>query len=221
MTKITTMVFIFFLIVKVGFSQNENYKKNEIAINIFSFSKSPNIFENSFYGTLFSNLSYKRFLNSRNAIRVTYYRPFWKDYKTEYNNELNEQKYKEKIYLKIGYEYKIIKNRKINPYIASDILYLNSEFYKITGNLSDIGRIIECSNKNIFGIALVLGANFKVYNYIYLGLESHIAMNYTMEEKSSFSYCENGFCSNLIYSKDDYYMSYMISPILLNIKVMF
>ena len=218
------MIFIVFF-AEIGFSQNENYKKNEIAINIFSLSKSPdmteNIFKNSFYGIFLSNLSYKRFLNSKNVIRITYYRPFLRDYKSEDNNKLNEQGYKEKIYLKIGYEYKIMKNKKINPYIASDILYQNSEFNKITGNLSDRGRIIESSNKNIFGIALVFGANFKVYNNIYLGLESDIAVNYTMEKKESFSYCENAYCSNLIYSKNYHYMDYMINPVLLNIKVMF
>ena len=216
---------IIFLTIKVGFSQDENFRKNEISINIFSLSKSPdntgNIFKNPVYGTLFSNINYKRFLNSRNAIRATYYRPLLRKYKTENNNELNEQEYKEKIYLKIGYEYKIRKNNKINPYIATDILYLNSEYSKITGTLTDIGRIIESSNKNVFGGVFIIGSNFKVCNYIFLGIESNMAMTYTMEEKSSFSYCENALCCNLIYSKDDYYWDYMTMSVLLNLVVKF
>lgn len=225
MLRISIIIFASFFILDFGYSQNENYKKNEIAINIFTLTKTPettgNIFKNSVYGEYFSNISYTRFLNNRNAIRVTYYRPFMRNYKTEYNNQLNGQWYKERFYLKTGYEYRIVKSKKIKPYIALDVFYLNSRFDKVTGNLSDIGRIIESSCKKIFGTTFVLGLDYKVNNFINLGIESNIAMDYTKEEKSSFSYCENMYCSNLIYWVYDNYVDYMLSPVLFNIKIKF
>ena len=123
------ITFSFFFILTLGYSQNSDYNKNEISLGLINVSEAPKnqeiLFKNSYYFVPFSNLTYKRFINERNAIRLTYYRPINKSNEKPPSNWNDNSNYKEQV-LKIGYEY-IFKQKIITPYIAIDITYLSSK----------------------------------------------------------------------------------------------
>lgn len=88
----------------------------------------------------------------------------------------------------------------------------------MTGNIVDRGRISESSNKNMFGLTPTIGLNYEIDKNISVGLEINAGIIYT---KESFSFCKDGYCSNLIYSKNDNYIEYTMSPILFYVKIRF
>ena len=101
----TVILIPFLLIVNFLYSQNIDFNKNESSINLFRLSNSPNntedVFKNPFHFIPLSSLTYSRYINNKNAIEFTYYRPVIKKYKTEIDNQLNEQEYKEHFFLKL------------------------------------------------------------------------------------------------------------------------
>ncbi len=212
------------LMVSLGYSQDKDFKKNDISINLFRLTKSPSntedVFKNTFYLIPFSNLKYKRYLNDRNAIRLIYYRPIYREYNNQYGDLIDEQKYNEQMFVKIGYEH-VLSQKKISPYIAIDVFYQKSEFYRVTGNVMDKARISETSDKNMFGLTPVIGLNYEIYKNISIGLESNASIIYTKELKESFSFCKDAYCANLIYSKNDNYIEYIMSPVLFYAKIRF
>jgi hypothetical protein len=218
------ILLISLLIVSFGYSQNKDFKKNDISINLFRLTESPSntkdIFNNTFCFIPFCNIKYKRYLNNRNAIRLIYYRPISRETNNQYGDLIDEQKYNEQIFVKIGYEY-IFNQNKISPYIAIDLFYQKSEFYRVTGNVTDRDRISETSDKNMFGLTPTIGLNYEIYKNISVGLETNASIINTKELKESFSFCKDGFCSDLIYSKNDNYIEYTMSPILFYAKIRF
>jgi len=180
-----TLVFLFIL--AIGYSQNSDYKKNEISIGIINLTESPKnqekLFENSFYLTPFSNLTYKRFINKNNAIRLIYYRPITKSYDKSGGEWSDKGEYKEQV-LKIGYEY-IFKHKKLTPYIAIDFTHLKSSFSSIIGGGITGETFKYEENKNGIGLAPTIGLNYKIYKNFFIGLESNLNILYLKDEKVS------------------------------------
>jgi len=211
----------FSFILAVGYSQNSDYKKNEISIGIINLTESPknqeNLFENSYYLVPFSNLTYKRYLNERNALRLTFFRPINKSYDKSGGSIMSKGKYKEQI-IKIGYEY-IFKQKKITPYIAIDIAYLKSSSSSIFGggiaaSFSELESAI-----NSFGLSPTIGVNYNIYKSIYLGLESNLSILLFNEDKTSTT--SSLLEETIIKTETDNYFEYIFNPILFSMKIKF
>jgi hypothetical protein len=216
------ITFSFLFILTLGYSQNSDYHKNEISLGLINMAESPKnqeiLFKNSYYFVPFSNLTYKRFINERNAIRLTYYRPINKSNEKPPSNLNDNSTYKEQV-LKIGYEY-IFKQKRITPYIAIDITYLNSASSResgggFAGSYNGIEKDIQG-----FGISPTIGINYNLFKNIYIGLESNLSVLKYNEEKTTSSKI---LYSDPIerFSETDDYFEYIFNPIVFLVKFRF
>ena len=216
------ITFNFLFILTLGYSQNSDYKKNEISLSLINVSESPKnqdiLFKNSYYFVPFSNLTYKRFINERNAVRLTYYRPINKSYDKSGGDWIDKGEHKEKV-LKIGYEY-IFKQKRITPYIAIDITYLNSTSLRESG-----GGFVGSYNgleKDIqgFGISPTIGISYNLFKNIYIGLESNLSVLKYNEEKITSSSIFSWEPIERLSETDDYF-EYIFNPIVFLVKFRF
>ena len=221
--KKTLLTFSFLFILKIGLSQNSDYTKNEVSIGIINLTESPknqeNLFENSYYLVPFSNLTYKRFLNERNALRLTYFRPINKSYDNSEGSLINMGEYKEQV-LKIGYEY-IFKQKRLTPYFAIDFSYLKSTSFRETGG--GFAGSYNGSENEIkgFGLSPTIGIIYNIFKGIYIGLESNLSILKFHEEKitsTSQIYPESDGAR--ITEKDDYF-DYIFNPVVFLVKFKF
>jgi hypothetical protein len=221
--KKTLLTFSFLFILKIGLSQNSDYTKNEVSIGIINLTESPknqeNLFENSYYLVPFSNLTYKRFLNERNALRLTYFRPINKSYDNSIGSLFNMGEYKEQV-LKIGYEY-IFKQKRLTPYLAIDFSYFKSTSLRETGG--GFAGIYNGSENEIkgFGLSPTIGINYNIIKGIYIGLESNLSILKFHEEKITSTnkiYPESDGAR--IAEKDDYF-EYIFNPVVFLVKFKF
>ncbi|TVZ27880.1 hypothetical protein JM83_2951 [Gillisia sp. Hel_I_86] len=184
--KKALLVFSLFFILKIGYSQSPDYNTNEVSIGIIDLTESPKnqevLFENSYYLKPFSNLTYKRFLNDRNAIRLTFYRPINKSYDKSGGSLINKGEYKEQV-MKIGYEY-VFKQKRLTPYLAIDFSYIKSKSLRETGG-GIAGSFSETKRDlNGFGLSPTVGVNYNFYKNIFIGLESNLNVINLKEEKT-------------------------------------
>ncbi len=216
--SLITLSFLFIL--TLGFSQNSNFKKNEISFGIINISQSPKnqeiLFENSYYFVPFSNLTYKRFINERNAVRLRYYRPINKSKEKPPSNWNDNSKYKEQV-LKIGYEY-IFKQKRITPYIAIDITYLNSVSLResgggFAGSFNGVEKDIQG-----FGLSPTIGINYNIFKNIDIGLESNLSVLKYNEEKITSSKVFYNDPIECLIETDDYF-EYIFNPIVFLVKI--
>jgi len=222
MRKILLTLSLLFIL-KIGYSQNSNYQKNEISIGVISLIESPKnqkaLFKNSYYFVPFSNLTYKRFLNEKKAIRFSYNRPIKKSIDKSGGDLIDKGEYKEQV-LKIGYEY-IFNQKKLSPYIAIDLTYLKSSSSResgggFTGNYNMLETDIES-----FGISPVIGINYKIYKNILLGLESNLSIMNFNEKKVLSTYQISPEPNETRVTAEDDYLEYIFNPIVLLVKFRF
>lgn len=216
------ITFSLFFILTLGYSQNSDYNKNEISLGLINVSEAPKnqeiLFKNSYYFVPFSNLTYKRFINERNAIRLTYYRPINKSNEKPPSNWNDNSNYKEQV-LKIGYEY-IFKQKIITPYIAIDITYLSSRSSResgggFAGSYNGIEKDIQG-----FGISPTIGINYNLFKNIYIGLESNLSvLKYTEEKTTSSKILHSDPIARL--NETDDYFEYIFNPIVFLVKFRF
>lgn len=191
MRKILFTISLIFIL-KIGYSQDLDFKKNEISVGLINVNQSPKnqemLFENSFYFVPFSNITFKRFINESNAIRFTYYRQINKSNVKLLSNWTNNSKYKEQVF-KIGYEY-IFKQKKITPDFAIDISYFNSESSNLVGG--GFTSLFSETERNISGIGLspTVGINYNIHKNIFIGLESNLSIYNLKEEKTLSQWSE-------------------------------
>ena len=200
-----------------GYSQNSDFKKNEVSIGLISLIESPKnqeiLFENSYYIIPISSFTYKRFITKKTAIRLTYYRPIDKSYNNTISVFTFSGKYKEQAF-KIGYEYNF-KQKTLTPYVALEIVYLKS-----TSLMESIGGVVgilglDTEIKSI-GLSPTIGINYKIYNNIFIGLESNLNILRTSEEKLSYVLTkESGVMET------DEYFEYIFNPIIFLVKIKF
>lgn len=173
------------LTLAIGYSQNSDYKKNELSIGIINVTQSPKnqeiLFENSYYFVPFSNVTYKRFINENNAIRLAYHRPVIKSNEKPPSNWNDNSNYKEHVF-KIGYEY-IFKQKRITPYMAIDITYLKSRSSREVGGGFTGETHKSENNKNGIGLTPTIGISYKIYKTIFIGLESNLSIMNIKNEK--------------------------------------
>ena len=219
--KTTLLTLGLLFILKIGYSQNPNYDKNEISIGLISLTESPkneeNLFENDYYFIPFSNLTYKRFLNEKNAIRISFYRPITKSNEKPPSNWNDNSEYKEQVF-KIGYEY-ILKQKGITPYMAIDITYLKSTSSRIVGG-GFTGETHESeNNKNGIGLTPTIGINYKIHKNIFIGLESNLSiMNMKNEKISTQLFPET---NELPTKENSTSFEYIFNPIQFIVKIKF
>jgi hypothetical protein len=216
------ITFSFLFILTLGYSQNSDYKKNEISLGLINVSEAPKnqeiLFKNPYYFVPFNNLTYKRFINKRNAIRLTYYRPINKSNEKPPSNWNDNSNYKEQV-LKIGYEY-IFKQKIITPYIAIDITYLSSKSSResgggFAGSYNGIEKDIQG-----FGISPTIGINYNLFKNIYIGLESNLSvLKYTEEKTTSSKILHSDPIARL--NETDDYFEYIFNPIVFLVKFRF
>jgi len=208
-------------ILVIGYSQNSDYKKNELSIGIINSIQSPEnqeiLFENSFYFVPFSNLTYKRFINKRNVIRLTYYRPISKSNEKPPSNWNDNSDYKEQVF-KIGYEY-VFKQKRITPYIAIDIIYFKSTSSRVVGGGFTGETHKSENNKNGIGLTPTIGVNYKIYKNIFIGLESNLSIVNMKNEKISTQLFPE--TSELATKENSASFEYIFNPILFNVKIKF
>jgi len=222
MRKILLTISLIFIL-KIGYSQDSDYKKNEISIGVINLAESPKnqkvLFENSYYFVPFSTLTYKRFLNEKNAIRFSYNRPINKSFDKSGGDWIDKGEYKEQV-LKIGYEY-IFNQKRLAPYIAIDLTYLKSSSSRVvgggfTGNYNGLETEIES-----FGLTPVIGINYKIYKNILIGLESNLSiMNFNEKKVLSTSQISTEPNEIRVTAEDDY-LEYIFNPIVLLVKFRF
>jgi len=220
MKKLIFTLFLLFII-STGNSQNSGYKKNEISIGIINLTESPinqeSLFKNSYYVTFISNLTYKRFLDKNNVIRLTYFRPINKSYDNTGSDWIDIGKYKEQV-LKIGYEY-VFKQKKLTPYIAIDITYLKSSYSGTVGG-GFTGAINKSErNKTGIGLAPTIGVNYRIYKNFFIGLESNLNILYFKDEEVS----TKSFLgvSELPTKKTSEYFKCIFNPVVFLVKIRF
>jgi len=216
------ITFSFLCILRLGYSQNSDFRKNEISLAIIYVLESPKnqeiLFSNSYYFVPFSHLVYKRFINERSAVRLTYYRPINKSNEKPTSNWNDNSSYKEQV-LKVGYEY-IFKQKRITPYIAIDITYemaasLRESDGGFLGSYNGIEKDIQG-----FGLSPTIGISYNLFNNIYIGLESNLSVLKYYEEKET---------SSKVFSNDpeerlnetDTYFEYLFNPIVFLVKFRF
>ena len=183
------LTFSFLFILRIGYSQNSDFKKNEISLGIINQMKSPkdqeSFFINSYYIVPLYNFIYKRFINDKNAIRLSYYRPINKSYNNPIGGGFSDGKYKEQV-LKIGYEYRF-KPKRFIPYIAIDFSYLNSSsLNEFGGGIAGSFNSLERQSKG-YGLSPTIGVNYKIHKNIFIGLESNLRVLLLKEDKISSS----------------------------------
>ena len=219
----TLLTLSLLFILKIGYSQNSNYQKNEISIGVISLIESPKnqkaLFENSYYFVPFSNLTYKRFLNEKNAVRFSYNRPINKSFDKSGGDWIDKDEYKEQVF-KIGYEY-IFNQKRFTPYIAIDLTYLKSSSSResgggFTGNSNRLEREMES-----FGLSPVIGINYKIYKNILLGLESNLSIMNFNETKVLSTYQLSPEPNEVRVTEKDNYIEYIFNPIVFLIKIRF
>tara|TARA_R110001583_G_scaffold167424_1_gene320206 strand:- start:5592 stop:6263 length:672 start_codon:yes stop_codon:yes gene_type:complete len=216
--------FCLLFILKIGYSQNSNDYKNEISIGVINLTKSPKnqeiLFKNSNYLVPFSNLTYKRFFNERNAIRLTFYRPINKSYDNSGGSLVYKGEYKEQV-LKMGYEY-IFKQKRLTPYFAIDFSYLKSSSFREAGGGIIAGNynIIENEIKG-FGLSPTIGINYKIFKSIYIGFESNLNILKFNEEKITSTYQISTEPNEIRITEKDDYLEYIFNPVVFLIKFKF
>jgi hypothetical protein len=219
--KLLTLSFLFIL--KVGLSQNSDFNKNEVSIGIIELTESPknqeNLFEISYYLVPFSNLTYKRFFNERNAIRLTFYRPINKSFDNSGGSLVSKGEYKEQV-LKMGYEF-VFKQKRLTPYFSIDFSYLKSSSFRedgggiITGNYKELESEIKG-----FGLSPTIGINYKIFKSIYIGVESNLSILKFNEEKITST--KRAFIDQIEYlNETDDYLEYFFNPIIFLVKIRF
>ncbi len=187
MKKIIITLGLLFIL-KIGYSQESDYRKNEISIGISNLMESPKnqeiLFSSSYYITPFSHVTYKRLINKRNVLRLTYYRPINKSYYKSGEGFMSG-KYKEQ-FLKIGYEYRF-KSKKLIPYIAVDITYFKSSSSNMMAG-GIVEGFNEVKNKTTgFGLSPTFGINYKIYKQFFIGLESNLNILFVDKNKTTTS----------------------------------
>lgn len=219
--KKTILILSLFFILKIGYSQNSNYKKNEISIGLINLTGSPKnqeiLFENSYYFVPFSNVTYKKFINERSAIRLIYFRPINKSYDRSGGSLFDKGDYKEQ-FLKIGYEYIFIQ-KKLTPYFAIDMTYLKSSSSRIFGGGFTGETLKSEENKNGIGLAPTIGISYKIYKNIFIGLESNLNILYLKDEKISTQSIPG--MNELTTKKTSESFEYIFNPILFSAKIKF
>lgn len=218
------LVLSFLFILNLGYSQNSDFKKNEISVGIINLADSPKsqdvLFENSYYFVPFSNLTFKRFLNEQNAIRFTYYRPINKSNEKPPDNWNDNSEYKELVF-KLGYEY-VFKQKVITPYLALDISYLKSKSSRFSGG--GITALYNETESKINGIGLspALGIHYKINKNIFIGLESNLTIFNLKEEKTSSQWSEILMELNEPKTREtDNFVDYVFNPVVFLVKVKF
>lgn len=211
-------------ILRIGYSQNSDYEKNEISIGIINLTESPknqeNLFENSYYFVPFSNLIYKRFINKKNAMRLTYYRPINKSYDKSGGDWIDKGEYKEQVF-KIGYEY-IFKRKNFTPYLAIDISYFKSRSSRLVGG--GFTALFSETESNISGMGLspTVGINYNIHKNIFIGLESNLSILNLKEEKrlSQWSIVLPEL-NEPVKKETDKSFDYIFNPIVFLVKIKF
>jgi len=191
MLKILLTISLIFII-KIGYSQDSDNKKNEISVGLINVNQSPKnqemLFKNSYYFVPFSNLTYKRFINESNAMRFTYYRPINESNEKPPFNWNDNSNYKEQVF-KIGYEY-IFKQKNITPYLAIDISYFKSESSRLVGGGFTALFSETVSNVSGIGLSPTVGINYNIYKNIFISLESNLSIYNLKEEKTLSQWSE-------------------------------
>jgi hypothetical protein len=223
MRKILLTISLIFIL-KIGYSQDSDYKKNEISVGLINVNQSPKnqemLFENSYYFVPFSNITYKRFINESNAIRFTYYRPINKSNEKPLSNWNDNSEYKEQVF-KIGYEY-IFKQKKITPYLAIDISYFKSESSRLVGG--GFTALFSETESNISGIGLspTVGINYNIHKNIFIGLESNLSIYNLKEEKTLSQWSEIlPELNEPVKKETDKSFEYIFNPIMFLVKIKF
>lgn len=214
----------FLFILNLGFSQNSDFKKNEISVGLINLAESPKnqdiLFENSYYFVPFSHLTFKRFLNKQNAIRLTYYRPVNKSNEKPFDNWNDNSDYKEQVF-KLGYEY-IFKQKTITPYLALDISYLKSTSSRFSGG--GITALYNETESKINGIGLspTVGIQYKIHKNVFIGLESNFTIFNLKEEKTSSQWSEVlPELNEPEITETDHAIDYIFNPVVFLVKVKF
>jgi len=203
MKKIIITLGLLFIL-KIGYSQDSDYRKNEISVGISNLMESPKnqeiLFSSSYYITPFSHVTYKRLINKRNVLRLTYYRPINKSYDKVGGDFFRDGRYKEQ-FLKIGYEYRF-KPKKLIPYIAVDITYFKSSSSNGSGG-GIVGGFNEVVRKTTgFGLSPTFGVNYKIDKQFFIGLESNLNILFVAEDKTISSSPTYSGPITTIFSKD-------------------
>jgi len=221
MKKILVTVISLFCLT-FGYSQIQDFKKNEVSIGFASINQSPDnqeqIFKNSYYINPFNSLTYKRYVNNNNAIRLTFIKPINESYdNTDGGDIIDFGNYKEQVY-KIGYEY-IFKKRKITPYIAVDFTYFKSTSSKVFGGgFTGLTYKTIVNNEGI-GLTPSIGVNYKVYKTIYVGLESSLSI---IDMKSKKTVVQEFPNTNTLQSNENSKSTkYLFNPLSFIIKIKF
>jgi len=211
-------------ILKIGYSQNSDYKKNEISIGIINLTESPKnqeiLFKNSYYFVPFSNLTFKRFINKKNAIRLTYYRPINKSNEKHPSNWNDNSEYKEQVF-KIGYEY-IFKQKNVTPYLAIDVSYFKSKSSRLVGG--GFTALFSETESNISGMGLspTVGINYTIHKNIFIGLESNLSIFNLKKEKTLSQWSEIlPELNEPVKKETDKSFDYVFNPIVFLVKVKF
>ena len=221
--RIILLTLSLLFILKIGYSQNSNYHKNEISVGVINLIESPKnqkaIFENSYYFVPLSNLTYIRFLNEKNAIRFSYNRPIKKSIDKSGGDLIDKGESKEQV-LKIGYEY-IFNQKKLTPYVAIDLIYSKSSSSReagggFTGNYNTVETEIES-----LGLSPVIGINYKIFKNILLGLESNLSIMNFNEKKVLSTYQISPEPNETRVTAEDDYLEYIFNPIVLLVKFRF
>ena len=209
-------------ILRLGYSQNSDFRKNEISLAIINVLESPEnqeiLFSNSYYFVPFSHLVYKRFINERSAVRLTYYRPINKSNEKPTSNWNDNSSYKGQV-LKVGYEYNF-KQKRITRYIAIDITYematsLRESDGGFLGSYNGIEKDIQG-----FGLSPTIGISYNLFKNIYIGLESNLSvLKYYEEKETSSKVFSNDPKERL--NETDTYFEYLFNPIVFLAKFRF
>ncbi|MBL0026708.1 MAG: hypothetical protein IPO98_17680 [Saprospiraceae bacterium] len=130
-----------------------------------------------------NNITYKRWINKNNAIRLTYYRPITRSNEKPPDNWNDNSDYKEQVF-RIGYEY-IFDQKKFTPYLALDMTYLTSTSSRVVGG-GFTGEMNQFdNNKNGVGVTPTIGINYHLFKNIYIGAESNLSIMNMKNEKIS------------------------------------
>ncbi len=219
----TLLTLSLLFILKIGYSQNSNYHKIEISVGVINLIESPKnqkaLFENSYYFVPFSNLTYKRFLSEKKAIRFSYSRPIDKSFDRSGGDLIDKDKYKEQV-LKIGYEY-IFNHKRLAPYIAIDLTYLkSSSLREWGGGFSGSYNGFETEIESL-GLSPVIGINYKIYKNILLGLESNLSIMNFNEKQVLSTYQISTEPNEIRITAKDNYLEYIFNPIAFLVKIKF
>ncbi len=220
--KKSILILSFLFIIKIGYTQNSDYRKNEISLGISNLTEAPKnqdiLFRNSYYLAPFSHITYKRFISERNVLRLTYYRPINKSYDKSGGDFFREGRYKEQ-FLKIGYEYRF-KPKKLIPYIAVDITYFKSSSSNGEGG-GIVGGFNEIVRKTTgFGLSPSLGVNYKIYKQFIVGIESNLNILFVEENKTTTSAATFSDPTTISTDKNNF-SEYLYNPIVFMVAFTF